>query len=252
MQATPSTNSTLITLLNSITLSISRYGSFVLVILGTIGNILNILIFRQKKLRASPCTLYLCTSSCIDLTLTLGIALPRMLTTYDLDYSAKIGMICKVRHFIYYSLSILSVWMVTLAAVDRFLITSPLTKRRQMSSLRNAYRLIGASPILVTLVFGNLFYCADVVDNGVITSCSASTTKQCGFYNQIARIVTVLCIPETVIIIVSINMTRNLRSLKQATVTTAFTRSARYRVRKIDRELIKVSTYNNSWTRILD
>ncbi|CAF0930671.1 unnamed protein product [Adineta ricciae] len=245
MPATSSTDNTLITLLNSITLAISRYGIFVLVILGTTGNILNVLIFRQKKLRASPCTLYLCTSSCIDLILTLGINLPRMLTTYDLDYSAKIGMICKIRHFTYYSLSILSVWMVTLAAVDRFLITSPLAKRRQMSSLRNAYRLISASSILVTLVFGNLFYCADVIDNGVITSCSASTTRQCGFYNQIARLVTVLCIPQMVIMVVSINMTRNLRSLKQATVTIASTRSAQYRVRKIDRELIKVRIFNN-------
>ncbi|CAF1164968.1 unnamed protein product [Adineta ricciae] len=245
MQATLSTNSTLITLLNSITLSISRYGFFIFVIFGTIGNILNVLIFYQKKLRASPCALYLRTSSCIDLVLTLGISLPRMLTTYDLDYSAKIGIICKMRHFTYYSLSILSVWMVALAAVDRFLITSPLAKRRQMSSLRNAYRLISASAILVTLVFGNLFYCADVVDNGVITSCSASTTRQCGFYNQIARLVTVLCIPEMVIIAVSINMTRNLRYLKQATVTITSIRSAQYRVRKIDRQLIKVRIFNN-------
>jgi hypothetical protein len=214
MNSSTSSDDQLIAQLSYITILISRYGILILVILGTIGNTLNVIVFCQQKLRDSPCTLYLCIGACIDLTLTLTIALPRMLVTYNLDYSAIIGSLCKMCQFAYYCLSSLSIWMVVLATVDRFLISSRLATRRQMSSFHNAYRLIGGSSVLLVSIFADLLYCADVVNSGVITSCSASTSQQCGFYNQIAWILTVLCIPEMVILISGIGIIRNLKSFK--------------------------------------
>jgi hypothetical protein len=243
IKASTSSDDELIAQLAYITILVSRYGILVLVILGIVGNALNVIIFCQPKLRSSPCTLYLCTGACIDFILTVTIALPRMLTTYNLDYSAIIGILCKMRHFTYYNLSSLSVWMVALATFDRFLISSPLATRRQMSSFRNTYRFIAGSSILLTLIFGDLFYCADVVANGVITSCSASTSKQCGFYNQIARLLTVLFIPETVILVFSIGIIRNLKSLKVVPTATSRSESQQYRIRKTDRDLIKVRIF---------
>lgn len=243
MKASTSSDTELIALLTTITIAVSRWVILTLVILGTIGNTLNLIVFSQKKLRTSPCTLYLCVAAFIDLILTLAIALPRMLTTYNLDYSGIIGILCKLRHFTYYSLSSLSVWMVALGTFDRFLISSPLTTRRQMSSFRNAYRLIGGSAVILGLIFGDLFYCADVLNNGVITSCSASTSKQCGFYNQIARLLTVFCIPGIIISVSGIGITRNLRSLKAVIPQTSQDASKQHRIGKLDRELIKVRIF---------
>lgn len=241
MKTSTSNDDLMIANLAYITVLISRYGILVLVALGTVGNTLNLIIFCQRKLRTNPCIVYLLTGACVDLVLTLTIALPRMLTTYNLDYSAIISILCKMRHFAYFTLSSLSVWMITFATFDRFLISSPKPIIRQMSSPRNAYRLIVFSSILLALIFGDLFYCADVVSNGVITSCSSSTSKQCGFYNQIARLLTVLCIPETLILVFGISIARNLKYLMAITNITPLTESHQYRFRKIDRELLKVS-----------
>lgn len=241
MNVSTSNDAQLIALLTNATISISRYGILCLVILGTVGNTLNIIVFSQRKLRTNPCTIYFLTSACIDLTLTLTIALPRVLITYNLDYSAIISSLCKMRQFTYYSFSSWSVWMTTLATVDRFIISSPLARRRQLSSFYNTYRLIAASFIILSLVFADLFYCADIQSSGIITECSSSTTKLCGYYNQIARVLTVLFIPEVVIIVCSIGILRNLKALGLLPQTVSRSEADQYRVRKIDRELIKVS-----------
>jgi hypothetical protein len=241
MNTSTSSDDALIAQLSYITILISRYGILVLVIFGTVGNTSNVIVFCQPKLRVSPCSLYLRTGACIDFILTVTIALPRMLTTYHLDYSAIIGVLCKMRQFAYYYLSSLSVWMVALATFDRFLISSHSATRRQMSSFRNAYRLIAGSSVLLTLIFGDLLYCADVVFSGVIASCSASTSQRCGFYNQIARLLTVLFIPETVILLFGIGIIWNLKLLKMATTATSRSESQQPHIKKTDRELIKVT-----------
>ena len=115
--------------------------------------------------------------------------------------------------------------MVVLATFDRFLI---------ISSFRNARRLIVCSSMIIIIIFGDLFYCGDIVSNGVITSCSASTSKQCGFYNQIARLLTVLFIPEIVILMFTISIIHNLRFFQ-------VTASQQYRIRKTDRQIMKVN-----------
>lgn len=243
LKASTSSDDQLIASLTNLTTLITRYGLLVLVIFGTIGNTFNVIIFCQQKLRKNPCTLYLCTGAWIDLILTLTIAFPLMLSTYNLDYSATIGILCKMRHFTYYSLSSLSVWMIALATFDRFLISSPQVTRRQMSSFRNAYRLILGSLLVLILIFGDLFYCADLVPSGASTKCTASTSTQCGFYNQIARLLTVLCIPDTMILVFGIGIIRNLKSLKMMKTRTLQSESQQYRIRKTDKELIKVSIF---------
>lgn len=240
MKASVSSDSQLIAQLNYIQISLSRYAVLALVILGTVGNTFNVMIFCQRKLRASPCTLYFRSNACICLFLTLTIELPRMLTTYGLDYSSIIGTLCKMRHFTYYSMASLSVWMVALTTVDRFFISSPLATRRQMSSFRNVYRLIAGSSVLMALIFADLFYCADVVTTGVISSCSSSTSKACGFYNQIARFTTALFIPGTVILVFGIGIIRNLKSIRVIATGMSQDVSQQHRIRKTDRELIKV------------
>lgn len=220
-KASTSSEDALVAQLTNITILVTRYGLLVLVILGSVGNTLNVVVFSQQKLRATSCILYLFTGSCIDLILTMTIAFPLMLSTYNLDYSAAIGVLCKMRHFTYYSFSSLSVWMVVLATFDRFLISSPLATRRQMSLFRNACRLIIGSSVVLFLIFGDLFYCADLVVSMTVGKCTATTTKQCGFYNQIARLLTVLCIPETMILVFGIGIMRNLKSLKIITTGTS-------------------------------
>ncbi|CAF1507290.1 unnamed protein product [Rotaria magnacalcarata] len=239
MKTATSNDDQLIALLTNTAIAVSRYGILVLVILGAVGNTLNIIVFSQRKLRSSPCTVYFLTSACIDLILTLTIALPRVLLTYNLDYSAIIGVLCKMRQFTYYSFSSLSVWMTALTTVDRFLISSPLATRRQMSSFRNTYGLIIASCILLTLIFGNLLYCAAIASNGVIIECSIFSGL-CGYYNQIARVLTTLFIPETVIVIFSVGMIRNLRSLKAVPNMISNGEHTLGRIRKIDKELFKL------------
>ncbi|CAF4280261.1 unnamed protein product, partial [Rotaria sp. Silwood2] len=44
-----------------------RYVLMVMVILGLVGNIFNILVFHQPKLRSNPCSFYLITSAYVNI-----------------------------------------------------------------------------------------------------------------------------------------------------------------------------------------
>jgi hypothetical protein len=162
MNTTIANDAALIAELTVIGQLLTRYIILVMIILSLVGNSLNILVFSQRKLRSSPCTVYLLAAACFNLVWTIAAVISRFLLTYNLDFSAQLSPLCKVRHFIFFSFASLSVWMMALATFDRFLISSPLVKYRQFSSFRNAYRMIGIIAVILCLNYSNLFYCANI------------------------------------------------------------------------------------------
>ena len=220
---------------------LTRYILLVMVILSLFGNILNILIFCQPKLRSNPCTVYLLAASCFNLVWTVAAVFSRFLSTYNLDFSAQISDLCKVRHFIFFSFSSVSVWMMALATFDRFLISSPSAKCRQFSSFGNAYRMIGVITIILCGNYANLFYCANIKGTPPSSSCTSVTTQICGFYNEISRIMTVAIIPGLVIFVFGFGTIRHLKKLRTAVGTTSTDRTQpQFRMRKTDQELMRV------------
>ncbi len=241
MNTTTPSNAALIAELTLIGTLVTRYILLVMIILSLFGNILNILVFCQAKMRSSPCTIYLLASACFNLLWTVDAVVPRFLSTYNLDFSAQISRLCKVRHYIFYTFSSVSVWMMTLATFDRFLISSKSVKYRQFSSFKNAYRMIGVVTIILCCNYSNLIYCANISGTPPTSSCTSITSKICGFYNEISRIMTVAIIPGSVIFAFGLGTIRHLKSLRTA-VGPSSTEGAQpqFKMRKTDQQLMRV------------
>jgi hypothetical protein len=235
MNASISTDAQFIAELTLLGKLLTRYILLIMFILSLVGNILNVLVFCQSKLRSNPCTIYLLAGSCFNLIWTVAAVLSRFLSTYNLDFSAQISALCKVRHFIFFTFSSVSVWMMTLATFDRFLISSPLVKYRQFSSFSNAYRMMGTITLILSVNYANLFYCANIKGTPPSSSCTSITTQVCGFYNELSRIMTVAIIPGSVIFMFGYGTIRHLKKLRNAVGTTSTDRAQpQFRMRKTD------------------
>ncbi|CAF4104457.1 unnamed protein product [Adineta steineri] len=127
-----------------------------------------------------------------------------------------------------------------LATFDRFLISSPLVKYRQFSSFRNAYRMIGIIILILCVNYANLFYCANIKGKPPSSSCTSITTQVCGFYNELSRIMTVAIIPGLVIFMFGLGTIRHLKKLRTAVGTTTDRTQSQFRMRKTDRELMRM------------
>ncbi|CAF2903410.1 unnamed protein product [Rotaria sp. Silwood2] len=143
----------LITRLSNISLYIMRHGLLIMIILDLVGNVMTVFIFRQPKLRANPCSFYLISTAYANLLWILTSPFVRMLSTFGLDLSERINVLCKMRRSLAYALSSLSMISVALATVDRFLVSSTHVGYRQLSSLRSAYRLVAINTIICCLIF---------------------------------------------------------------------------------------------------
>jgi hypothetical protein len=122
----------------------------ILMFIGTIGCLLNLIVFTQKNLRKNPCSSYFITynianflyiySSLLSLTLDVG---------YNIDPSAYNLVLCRLRLYITILFNCLSPFYLILASIDRILVTSPKARTRQRSNHRFAY---------ICIIIGTLFW----------------------------------------------------------------------------------------------
>jgi hypothetical protein len=179
---TSAADANLIQSLNLISEELNRYLSPTIFIFGTIGNILNCLVLSQRILRSNLCAVIFLVSSFIDL-ISILIGLPtRILAGWNLDPTATINSVCKLRAFIVFSTRTIATWLITLATIDRWLLSCANIHRREMSTLKNVQRGIIITIILSLICYSHMLYCyqANVID----------TPLQCYGKNQACRFTT--------------------------------------------------------------
>ncbi|CAF4284862.1 unnamed protein product [Rotaria sp. Silwood2] len=156
----------LIESLNYTSEQLNRYLAPIIFIVGVVGNILNCLVLSERTLRSNPCALIFLASSFIDL-ISILIGLPtRILAGWQHDPTSTVNWICKFRAFIVFSTRTMSIWLITLATIDRWLISSIDIHRRQMSNLKNVKREIFIIVTLSILTYTYMLQCyaANIAD----------------------------------------------------------------------------------------
>jgi hypothetical protein len=160
-----------------ISIQINRIVPILQIILGTFGNIMNILIFTRRTLRTNPCSLYFLASSINNIFVLYVAALTRLLSSgWKIDPSNSNSLLCKLRIFFVYSSLCLIQWLMVLASFDRLFSSCHTVRYRNFSSLRLARRFICLAIVAVALAhfhilvwwtvdyIGNDRYC-NVFDN---------------------------------------------------------------------------------------
>jgi hypothetical protein len=154
-----SSDANLAALINNAGNQINRYLGIFLFVFGFIGNILNILVFRQRILRSNPCAWLFLISSIASLVLFLVGLTARILSGWNLDYTTTNQVLCKLRAFIIFACPAIILWLIVLATIDRWLSSSIQVHRRQMSTLKNSQR---CSILVVCILAGyyiQMFFC---------------------------------------------------------------------------------------------
>jgi len=207
--------SSTIAYLNFVTRELNRYIPLPLLILGTIGNILNILVFTRPSLRTNPCSLYFVSGSFVNfLSLYVGLITP-FLALYDLDPTQKSNVLCKIRFYLRFTAITLSTWFILFACFDRFLSSSANVNFRLWSSLHRAKRIIVISSIIGFIFpYIQAFYCFSINQNNTCTY----ITNICKLSCDITLLLCNSCVPPILMVIISILTIQNVRSLQRINI----------------------------------
>jgi hypothetical protein len=156
-----------------ISLQLNRIVPIFQIILGTFGNIMNILIFTRRSLRSHPCSLYFLASSINNLFVLYVATLTRLLSSgWKIDPSNSNVTLCKLRIFFVYTSIALIQWFMVLASIDRYLSSCRNALYRQMSSLTIARKSIGLTILILALAHFHTFIWWTVDYMGTKTYCN--------------------------------------------------------------------------------
>ncbi|CAF1025344.1 unnamed protein product [Didymodactylos carnosus] len=207
------TLSPLISQLNSINSDFNRYIPIPLLVLGTLGNIFNLIMFRQKALRVLSCSIYFLSSTvCNFFALYSGLITP-FLSLYGLDPTVYSAALCKIRYYIRYTSITLSSWFTLLACIDRFMSTSQNANVRHYSRLPIAYRVTLITVLVgMTGPFTQTFYCYDLINK----SCTTRDTP-CKLLNDIMLLSCLSFVPQITMVVFTFLTIRNVRKMRMST-----------------------------------
>ncbi|CAF1064822.1 unnamed protein product [Rotaria sordida] len=233
------TSTSITSTLTAVTFGINRYFSIFILLFGTIGNILNLLIFCQPKHRTNPCAVYFFYASIAGLIALYSGLTSRIFATFSLDISATDATICKLRAFIVWVSTTTSSWLLTYATIDRYCISCRDARRRNFSNLRFTRRLMIFAVVGGSLIFAETFYCyVPNLKNSPLTCYGQNMA--CRLYNEIASALAFVFIPSTIMLIFGFATVQNLRKLLCSIATTSNVHGTSMTMKKTDRQLIQM------------
>ncbi|CAF1204975.1 unnamed protein product [Adineta steineri] len=117
--------------------------------LGIIGNIANMIVFCQGRLKNNGCSLYFVIVSLIHIfVLCFGCIVRIVITLSGFDLSHFSLFFCKCRVYFFVAGVVLSRFYLCLISIDRWLITSLNARTRRLSNVKTIRRIILVSTII--------------------------------------------------------------------------------------------------------
>ncbi|CAF1516197.1 unnamed protein product [Adineta ricciae] len=203
--------SVIITNLNTIGYWINQIFLPITIILGTFGNLFNIIIFTRPTLRKNPCALYfLCGSINNFFTLYVTILSRYLIVGWSINAASYNDLLCKLRNYAIVIFMNLTLWFVALASIDRYFASSPNARLRQLSSLSIARKIIIFTVVFTFLICLHFLIFLTASQQSY---CQASSFGYAVFF-QIFIVLTGSTIPIIVMAIFGILTVRNVSSIR--------------------------------------
>ncbi|CAF1242415.1 unnamed protein product [Adineta ricciae] len=223
--------------LKYLTVQINRHGSLIVVLFGTVGNLLNLLVFSDRSFHLNPCTIYLKWSSSISIIFIWSGLLTRILDGYGISWPNHNPPLCKIRLFTLMVCWSMSTWAFAGAMMDRYLCSNPLVIHRLKSTVRTARRFLIFFFILSIALFAQIFYCYEASVPNVPVACYTQTLA-CQIYNDWTNILYNILIPSIFMTIFGVLTISNLRRRTVHPIQT--NTQTQPTLRRIDRNLRKI------------
>jgi hypothetical protein len=140
---------------DSIYIQASRYSQPALIVLGTIGAVMNqILFLSRRQLRSTSCSLYFRALSINDLFVLYIVVFSSWYTTqFGTDPSKRYDWYCKMKTYLNDCLYTLSPYFIVLACLDRLCTSSTSVRLRNIATIRIASYFIPAMVIFVFFAY---------------------------------------------------------------------------------------------------
>ncbi|CAF3875570.1 unnamed protein product [Rotaria sp. Silwood1] len=214
--------SSYVELLNKAAQQVNIVVGIVFLVLGVIGNCLNIVMFSSllniKLFPSSPSRLYLLTTAIADFIFVAYLLTTRiMISGFFIPLTNTINFICKSRFFIGQVCIYISLFCTCFATIDQYLLSSRSVKVRQLSQLSFA-RIIVLILIIVSCLINmpELFiYNVYSRGNGTSTICTVYSSSWTFYFTYIQSLVILCLLPLSIFIIFNILTKNNLRSVRQ-------------------------------------
>lgn len=141
-------------------IQISFYITPILIFFGTIGAVLNQILFRRRKLfRKSSCSLYFRALSINDLCILYCIVLTQWFDDqFHFNPTSKYVWYCKIRTYATYCCYAISPYFLVLACFDRLCRTSKNIRLRHIAAPVIARRVIPIVVILIMIIYSHLLF----------------------------------------------------------------------------------------------
>ncbi len=140
-------SSDLVATMQSVQTYLCRFVGPIFLFMGTVGCIVNLIIFTQKTLRRSPCSIYFIAYNIANFLYIYCVLLFLIVSLgYNIDPSIHSLVFCRLRLYSGLLFHCLSQFYLILASIDRMLVTSrnALTRRRSTHRLAYICIFIGA------------------------------------------------------------------------------------------------------------
>ncbi|CAF3363980.1 unnamed protein product [Rotaria socialis] len=122
---------------------LTRYILTLCMILGIIGSLFNLIVFRQKKFQSNSCSVYFMATSIFNLLVIICGITPEVLKYYiNYDLASHSSTFCKTKSYLVHSLLMMSRSSVALACIDRFALCSRTVRIRSLNQRRIATSLV--------------------------------------------------------------------------------------------------------------
>ena len=192
--------------------NLTRYFCILLLISGTFGNTLNMIIFTRPKLRSIPCSWYFFAATCSNFIALYMGCLTRVLSTFSINPQTafQAAIYCKTRSFFTYGSLSLSIWLVLGACMDRWASSCTSVRIRSISRVLIAKRIILTLILIVYLMYMQMFFCFDGIYESNSSSCYTVSTT-CELYNSFALFLTYSLFPCLFMLILGLLTIRNIR-----------------------------------------
>jgi hypothetical protein len=125
---------------------ISIYGGLFILLIGIVGNGMNIYVFASVRIyRTTPCSFYFLVGSIYNIVYILINVTSRIISVgYGINVVSIATIWCKVRQFCLITLSLITLSCSCLATIDQYLATSQSVHLRRWSNIKWAHRIVSA------------------------------------------------------------------------------------------------------------
>ena len=184
-----------------------QYGTPFILVIGTVTNLINMMIFSRRIVRKNVCSWYFILLSFFHLLFLVFMCLHSIISAWTgYNMAAYVLSFCRIRQYVFDVITCLSRHFLCLISIDRWMVTSSHAWLRRKSSPRIAFWLI-----ITGILFWSIINSHSLIEfNIVLNYCTpASRSTYFFFYSMYAIVISVL--PMSIMIVFSALTLRNLR-----------------------------------------